>query len=192
MNNKSNKKTILTCPNDHSIGRVTKSTTGFAMLFAVLISSFLIMIGISIFSISLKEVMISTSIRDSQMAFYAVDSAGECALYWDLKGGGTNSAFPSCTDLDCSNHLSGEDIPTTITCNGITNTLSFIKNNLTYSYSGNDFFRYSSSTIDTEPEADITISKTLNGTKITTTFNITGHNTGESGRRVERGIIRIY
>ncbi|MCX6717429.1 MAG: hypothetical protein NTU76_02010 [Candidatus Taylorbacteria bacterium] len=192
MNNKSKEKTILTCPNDHSVGRVSKSTTGFAMLFAVLISSFLIMIGISIFSISLKEVMISTSIRDSQTAFYAADSAGECALYWDIKGVGKNSVFPSCLNETCATP-STDDSPK-ITCNGIEQQLFFVKNSSTYSYSGNNFFKYSSSTIDTEPEADIIISKTFNNTlsKIITTFDIKGHNTGESGRRVERGITRSY
>jgi hypothetical protein len=172
-----------------------KSTTGFAMLFAVLISSFLIMIGISIFSISLKEVMISTSIRDSQTAFYAADSAGECALYWDIKGGGKNSAFPSCVNESCDLPDSPSTTTTpTITCNGIENKLSFYKYGLTYSYSGNNFFKYSSDPTYTEPEADITISKTFNDTlsKIITVFDITGHNTGESGRRVERGIIRSY
>jgi len=174
-----------------------KSTTGFAMLFAVLISSFLIMIGISIFSISLKEVMISTSIRDSQTAFYAADSAGECASYWDIKGVEKNSVFPSCLNETCESPST--DVSPTITCNGIENTLSFDKDGLTYSYSGNNFFKYSSDTTYTEPEADIKISKKFNkGTpptsydKIITTFDITGHNTGESGRRVERGITRSY
>jgi hypothetical protein len=182
-----NKKIIFSKP---------KSTTGFAMLFAVLISSFLIMIGISIFSISLKEVMISTSIRDSQTAFYAADSAGECALYWDIKGGGITSAFPSCVDEGCGPPNSPSTTTTpTITCNGIQKQLSFVKNSLTYSYSysGDDFFKYSNSD-DFEPEADITISKTFSKTlsKIITTFDISGHNTGESGRRVERGITRSY
>ena len=182
MNNKSNKK-IISKP---------KVTTGFAMLFAVLISSFLIMIGISIFSISLKEVMISTSIRDSQTAFYAADSAGECALYWDLKAGGKNSVFPSCLNDACISPST--TTKPTITCNGIQKQLFFVKNPSTYSYSysGDNFFKYSSSITDTEPEADIMISKKLYGTKIITIFDISGHNTGESGRRVERGITRSY
>ena len=177
----------------------SKSTTGFAMLFAVLISSFLIMIGISIFSISLKEVMISTSIRDSQTAFYAANSAEECAAYWNLKGAGKNSAFPSCLDSKCSNHPLGEDIVVTITCNDIEKDLSFTKDNLTYSYSGSDFFKYSFSISDTEPEADIIISKQfiegsppISYDKMITKFEIAGHNTGESGRRVERGITKSY
>jgi hypothetical protein len=42
------------------------------------------MIGTSIFNISLKELMLSTSGRDSQLAFNAADTGLECALYWDF------------------------------------------------------------------------------------------------------------
>ena len=61
---------------------------GFALLFAVLMSSLLLTVGLSIFSIALKELSISTSGRQSQYAFYAADSGRECALYWDKKAGG--------------------------------------------------------------------------------------------------------
>ncbi len=65
---------------------VLKSTSGFAMLYAVLVSSLLLAIGISIFNISIKELNIATSERDSQLAFYASDSAIECADDWRRRG----------------------------------------------------------------------------------------------------------
>ena len=58
---------------------------GFAMLFAVLVSSVLISISISIFNITLKELTLSSAGRESQFAFYAADSGMECAIYWDFK-----------------------------------------------------------------------------------------------------------
>lgn len=58
---------------------------GFALLFSVLLSSLLLTIGLSIFSIALKEMEISTATRQSIHAFYAADSGRECLYYWDLK-----------------------------------------------------------------------------------------------------------
>lgn len=54
------------------------------MLFAVLTSSMLLSIGLSIFNLTLKELELSSSGRESQAAFYAADSGVECALYWDI------------------------------------------------------------------------------------------------------------
>ncbi len=64
----------------------TSNNKGFALLFAVLISSVLLSIGISIFNLTLKELILSSSGRESQFAFYAADTGAECALYWDAKG----------------------------------------------------------------------------------------------------------
>lgn len=60
---------------------------GFALLFSVLVSSLLLTIGLSIFSIALKELAISTAVRQSIYAFYAADSGRGCAIYWDRKIG---------------------------------------------------------------------------------------------------------
>lgn len=58
---------------------------GFAMLFSVLTSSLVLAIGLSIFNLTLKELTLSSSGRESQYAFYVSDTAAECALYWDLE-----------------------------------------------------------------------------------------------------------
>jgi hypothetical protein len=60
---------------------------GFALLFSVLISSLLLTVGLSIFSIALKELAISTAARQSIHAFFAADSGRECLIYWDVKEG---------------------------------------------------------------------------------------------------------
>ncbi len=59
---------------------------GFAMLFAVLTASVLLSIGLSIFNLTIKELALSSSGRESQAAFFAADSGIECALYWDVVG----------------------------------------------------------------------------------------------------------
>lgn len=58
---------------------------GFTLLIAALISSIVLALGASIFALAQKEVTLSSIGRDSQFAFYAADTAAECALYWDFR-----------------------------------------------------------------------------------------------------------
>lgn len=58
---------------------------GFVLSFSVLIAGVLLSVGLAIFSITLKELLLSSGGRESQFAFYAADTGGECALYWDIK-----------------------------------------------------------------------------------------------------------
>ena len=76
------------------------------MLFAVLVSSVLLSIGISIFSLTVKELALSASGRESQFSFYAADTGAECALYWDIKGidvfaTSTDQRSPNPSNPDC-------------------------------------------------------------------------------------------
>jgi hypothetical protein len=57
---------------------------GFSLLLGVLVGSLLISVGLGIFSLTLKESIISTSGKESGYALYAADSGIECALYYDL------------------------------------------------------------------------------------------------------------
>ncbi len=85
--------------------------SGFVALFAVLISSIVLTISFGLLNIALKEVILSSSGRESQFGFYAADAGTECALYWDIKGlGGGLSAFPTSTDSTIP--------PSGIICNG--------------------------------------------------------------------------
>ncbi|MEI6480191.1 MAG: hypothetical protein WCO12_01550 [bacterium] len=60
--------------------------SGFTILFAVLVSSIVLALGLGIVAITMKEVQLSGAGRDSQLSFYAADSGAECGFYWDLKG----------------------------------------------------------------------------------------------------------
>ena len=68
-----------------------KRKNGFALLIATLISGLFLAIGAVIFKISYIEFILSSVGRDSQFAFYAADTAAECALYWDRKYVGNGS-----------------------------------------------------------------------------------------------------
>lgn len=62
---------------------------GFTVLFAALIASLVLTLGVSVFTIAQKQLILSSIGRNSQYAFYAADTGAECALYWDLR----HSAF---------------------------------------------------------------------------------------------------
>ncbi|MBP9669260.1 MAG: hypothetical protein KBE09_03135 [Candidatus Pacebacteria bacterium] len=61
------------------------SSRGFTLLLATLTSALLLLLGATIFGLIKKEIILSSLGRDSQFAFYAADTASECALYWDLR-----------------------------------------------------------------------------------------------------------
>lgn len=58
---------------------------GFVILFTILISVIILMIGLGIFSIATRETVLSGTAREAQYAFYAADAGVECALYGDVK-----------------------------------------------------------------------------------------------------------
>lgn len=69
---------------------VTQSrNTGFVSLIALLLANIFLLIGMSVFAISIKELGLSFGGRESLFAFYAADGGMECALYWDIQ----NDAF---------------------------------------------------------------------------------------------------
>lgn len=86
-------------------GGQVKPNRGFTLLVAVLVSGVLLSIALAIFNITVKELLLSSSGRDSQFAFYAADSGAECALYWDQKGGGFSTSTP--VSINCN----GANIP---------------------------------------------------------------------------------
>ena len=67
---------------------------GFTLFIAIVITATLLLVSTGIISVAVKEAFLTTANRHSQEAFYAADSALECALYWDLKNPGQGqSAF---------------------------------------------------------------------------------------------------
>ncbi len=78
----------------------SRSARGFTLLLSVLIASILVALGSAIYDIVSKEILLSSSGRESQFAFYAADSGIECALYWDGKQGAFASTSPL-TQVSC-------------------------------------------------------------------------------------------
>lgn len=70
--------------------QATHPSRGFTLFYALLVTSLLLALGLAVFNITLKELMLSSDARESQNAFFAADAALECALFWDR---GTTPAF---------------------------------------------------------------------------------------------------
>lgn len=157
-----------------------KSSRGFTLLLSVLIASLLLAIGLAIFNIILKEVLLSSIGRESQFAVYAADSGTECALYWDVvqRSFATSSAStPPASGVLCN----GVDIAAAGNPDGAGGPWSVT--NLTPT-GAQTRFRFA---FPPEPYCTIvTVTKTANPTR--TTVESRGYNTCDTGnpRRVER------
>lgn len=80
---------------------------GFTLLLAALVASIVLGLGAAIYEIAQKEVSLSSIGRDSQFAFYAADTAAECALYWDFRCNyfATSTASVQTSDPSCATVL---------------------------------------------------------------------------------------
>ncbi len=80
-------------------------SSGFTSLYAMLVASLLVSVGLSMAEIAIRETRLSSAGLGSQSAFFAADSGIECAIYWDFKNPSGKSAFSTST-------------ASTISCNG--------------------------------------------------------------------------
>lgn len=75
---------------------------GFTLFIAVLVGSLMLAIGFSIFNLTFKELLLSASARDSQIAFYAADTGLECALYYDQSQDSFKTTGPANVSVTCA------------------------------------------------------------------------------------------
>ena len=72
---------------------------GFALLVAVLVSSVVLAVGLSIANVTLKQYIFAGIGKESEVAFYAADAGMECALYWDTSSAGGKFDIGNNTNL---------------------------------------------------------------------------------------------
>lgn len=65
--------------------KIQNRKKGFTLFVSMIVASLLLAVGFSIGNIILKQLLLSGSGKDSQIAFYAADSGAECAQFWDTK-----------------------------------------------------------------------------------------------------------
>lgn len=75
--------------------KMTQKNKAFTLFVALIVSALVLAIGLSIGNIILKQLILSSSNSGSTIAFYAADSAAECALFWDRKDADGNSISQS-------------------------------------------------------------------------------------------------
>lgn len=78
-----------------------KKGDGFALLFTVLLSSIILAIGLSVASVAINEVKFETSTKDSDDAFFAADTALECALFNDKPPSASFAVSGSTGSVQC-------------------------------------------------------------------------------------------
>ncbi len=153
---------------------------GITILVAVLVTSILLAIGLSIFNTTLKDLVFASTGRESEIAFFAADTGIECAQYWDLKGNGGLGVFATSSD---------STFPGSIICNGNSVALNVPSDTETDSQAVTTFSL-------SDPCVDVTVTKTLNSAgSIDTKLEAKGHNkcpVNSSSRVVERGIVINY
>jgi hypothetical protein len=163
-----------------------KTLKGFTTLFAVLVASLLLAVGLVIFDITFKELAFSSIVRDSSFAVYAADGGIECALFWDLKAVhsvnfGSGSVFSTSTSSQSPTsgvYCNGQDVAaapwaTQISASSATTTFTLLYPPKSYC-------------------AIVTVIKW--GTPLHTSIVSRGYNTCESGasNRIERAIQANY
>ena len=94
-----------------------KRERGFVILFAMVVSLIIILITSGMYTITRKQTILSSYTRESQKAFYAADSALECALFYDISPYIDETKFPI---------ESGENYTADISCGGNTITVKRI------------------------------------------------------------------
>ena len=156
-----------------------KNKKGFAILFAVTLSSILLAIALGVTNIALKELKFSTSAKSTNEAFYAADTGIECALFNDKS---PSTSFPQVGGSGIVNCLGS-----TIHLNGVYPAWSFFMTGL--GSSGKSCSK-------------VTLTRTqdnsTNPPSIATTIVSKGYNTGDSScestntDRIERELRVMY
>ncbi len=158
----------------------TSNPRGFTLLIAVVLTSVLLSVGLALLDIAYKQVVLSSTARQSQYAFYAADSAMECVLYWDQQ----QNAFGYSKPI---HEVNGRQIQ----CFGSNITISAGDSG------GTRTTTFSTPCVD-GVTASVTIYKTngsiCSGTAATSCLYTNGFNTcnGSDPRRIERGLKVFY
>jgi Tfp pilus assembly protein PilX len=69
-------------PKNYIANRIPQQR-GFTLLIALILASVTLVVGLALADVAYKQIVLSSTARNSQLAFYRADSAMECALYYD-------------------------------------------------------------------------------------------------------------
>lgn len=73
--------------------QLNKQQDGFVLLFTIVVTAIIFFIGAGIYSLSFKELMVSSLSKESQKSIFAADSGVECALWANINDKETTAPF---------------------------------------------------------------------------------------------------
>ncbi|KKQ35056.1 MAG: hypothetical protein US50_C0027G0005 [Candidatus Nomurabacteria bacterium GW2011_GWB1_37_5] len=82
--------------------RIDNKSSGFVILFTVLVASIVLLMTLGISNTSYREAILSQSARDGAYAFFAADTGAECALYSAIKSSAFNDFSNLPTSFSCA------------------------------------------------------------------------------------------
>jgi len=125
-----------------AITNFKKHSRGFTMLFGVLIAGLALAIGVAIYDLASRQLALSQTTAQSQLAIYAADTGAECALYWDYTaaafGTSSTSRWPApdsglmCNGFDITSAVLRTVNPETTSATAATTTFSMFVNTTSY------------------------------------------------------------
>ncbi len=62
---------------------IKKRKIGFVLLYAVLLVSIVLTVSLSLFDITYRQLILSSTVENMQIAFYTMDSTRDCIRFWD-------------------------------------------------------------------------------------------------------------
>ena len=83
-----------------------KNKKGFVILFAVTLSAILLSIALGVSNIAFNEAKFSTSVKNTNDAFFAADVGAEQALFWDYNLASRPGEYPDPCRRDHRNIVS--------------------------------------------------------------------------------------
>lgn len=155
-----------------------RRNAGFTLLVAIMVTALILLVSFVVANVTLKQLLISQSAKESQYAFYNAESGMECAMFWDFFGGSSQFDPDFAGGVTCNGQLVSTGAPLhspetgTSVVGGSTNSIfSF---NLT--------------------RGCVIVRVTKNLATGDTTIDSRGYNTCTSGaiRRLERGVELTY
>ena len=157
-----------------------KMSAGFIIVLGVLVATILFSLGFGIAAFALKQILVTSTIKNSYVAFYAADSGLECAYYWNNQrnDGRVRSVF---TD----NSIAPDDEQqnwTSLECNNTVITDFEYPNNTTFGFQLSD-------KLPGDATTSVTVTKFNTGT-FHNQYDAVGLNSAvvASPKRVERRI----
>lgn len=156
----------------------------FVLLLAVLVAGVLVSLGAAIFDIVSKEVLLSTTGKQSQFAFFVADTGVECALFEDYQQT-TLSSGPFATMTP----------PASFNCGGAT-VVDLSKSWDAPSKTETADFSFCDNGSTAQPCASVHFSRMFDNhqSPVSTTIESRGHNTGNTASPIylERAIRTTY